>query len=91
MTYVLELLRTPVVICALSAVVGIGLGLGYNAHRRVAAAISIVAAMAAGLLVGALAPEVSLATPTLALGFIATALMLGARSKRLTEHSNVKK
>ncbi|MXS75793.1 hypothetical protein CSIV_09210 [Microbacterium sp. CSI-V] len=88
MTYVLELIRTPVAVCVLLAVIGVGLGLGYDAHRRVAAVIPIVAAMAAGLLVGAMAPEVSLATPTLALGFVLTILVRGARSRRLTEHAD---
>lgn len=88
MTFILELIRTPVAVCVLSAVVGVGLGLGYDAHRRVAAVVPIVAALAAGLLVGAAAPEASLATPTLTLGFVLTILLRGARSRRLTEHAD---
>lgn len=89
MTNVLEVIRTPVAICALSAVIGVGLALGYDAHRRAAAAAAIVAAMAAGLLAGALAPDVSLATPTLALGFIVTVLAQSAKARRQYERENV--
>lgn len=91
MTFLLELIRTPVFICVLSAIVGIGLGLGlgYDAHRRFTGAVPIVAAIAAGLLVGALAPEASLATPALTLGFTLTILVRGARSRRLTGHADV--
>lgn len=89
MTFLVELFRTPVVICVLSAVVGIGLGLGYDAHRRVTGAVPIVAALAAGVLVGTLAPEASLATPALTLGFTLTILMRGARSRRLTGNADV--
>lgn len=73
----------------LSAVVGIGLGLAYDAHRRVTGAVAIVAALAAGVLVGTLAPQASLATPALTLGFTLTILMRGARSRRLTGNADV--
>lgn len=89
MTSLLELIRTPVFVCVLSAIVGIGLGLGYDARRRLTGAVPIGAALAAGLLVGVLAPEASLATPALTLGFVLTILVRGARSRRLTGHADV--
>lgn len=44
--------------------------------------------MAAGLLVGALAPDASLVTPTLALAFILPILVRGAKDRRMTTQSD---
>jgi hypothetical protein len=88
MTFILDVIQMSPVICALSVIVGVGLGLGYDARRRVTAAVPVVAALAAGLLMGALAPRASLATPLLTLGFILTIVMQGAMSQRSRERSS---
>ena len=82
MTEILELIGSPIVVCILAALIGIGIGLGFDEKSRLRGSISIVAAVASGLLIGDAEPETPLATPVLTLGFTLTVITLHSRATK---------
>ena len=89
MEHVLTLLREPVVVCILAALIGVGAGLAYELRNPRALAGAAAAAAVASALISSLASEATLAAPALILGFAITAMIRDWIGRKMADrHAN---